>query len=292
MHKIIHNHLAATINPLGAELCSLTKNGSELMWQGDDTVWGGRAPILFPIVGALKNGAMVFQDQKYLMPRHGIARHAMFEQTQQSPSSVSMQLKASKDSLSVYPWNFELTVHFALANEGLEIRYNVVNRDTSDMLFTIGSHPAFALEINDHYSFSDYDIAFDQPESFATFGLDHDGLLATTSRPLKPTLETTDNAIQLSEDIFNDDALVFRHIQSGTISLRRQGNTLLTVDTGGAPHLGLWAKPGAPFVCIEPWFGTSDFVDSTGDFAKKPDLLSLAPEQQFTHSLRIGLPGA
>ena len=286
MYTLKHDHLKATVNPVGAELSSLLCNGTELMWQGDEQFWTGRAPILFPIVGALKDGTMTFRGKHYELPRHGIARHATFETFEQSDSSVSMRLTADEKTLQVYPWDFELQVHFSLRRSGLEICYDIYNRDSSDMLYTIGSHPAFALEINNQYSFSDYEIAFDQPESLATYSLNEDGLLDT--EPHSFACAGTGNAtIRLSEEIFNDDALVFRDINSRQVSLHRDGKVLLTVDTGGAPHLGIWAKPGAPFVCIEPWFGTSDFIDSNGDFETKPDLHKLAPQQKSSHTVAV-----
>lgn len=285
MHQIKHNDLAATINPMGAELSSLVSKDSELLWQGDKQFWTGRAPILFPIVGALKDGAMTYRGQRYELPRHGIVRHATFAAIEQSDSGVVMQLTADTQSQKAYPWNFELQVHFALNDTGIEIRYDIFNHDNTEMLFTIGSHPAFALELAEQYSFSDYEISFDQPESLAIYRLNEEGLLHT--RP--QSFECNGNSFRLSEDIFNQDALVFRDINSGQIRLQRNGKVLLSVDTGGAPHLGIWAKPGAPFVCIEPWLGTSDFIDSNGDFEAKPDLLKLAPHQKYSHGIAISI---
>ncbi len=290
MHKIKYNHLSAEINPDGAELSSLVSEGTELMWQGDEQFWSGRAPILFPIVGALKNGAMRYHGNRYELPRHGIARHATFEIIEQSESSIALRLTADDTSQKVYPWNFELQVRFTLSDTGIDVRYDIFNHDNTDMLFTIGSHPAFALEINDQYSFRDYEISFDHPESLATYQLNNEGLLDTKPQAFACSENSTAaGTFKLSEEIFNDDALVFRNIKSKHISLQRNGKVLLTVDTGGAPHLGIWAKPGAPFVCIEPWLGTSDFIDSSGDFETKPDLQKLAPQQKYSHGIAISV---
>ncbi len=287
MFKIRHATLDATINPVGAELSSLlTRAGSETLWQGDETFWGGIAPILFPIVGSLKDGKMIHRGQQYKMPRHGIARHATFECIDHSAEQLSMCLKADDTTRAVYPWDFELQVHFALSEYEIAIRYEVFNRDTTAMYFTIGSHPAFALEINNNTKFTDYAISFNQTEKLACYPLTEEGLLEATPR----LLAARDNSIVLSNTIFNDDALVIRDIKSTAISLLRRGKTQVTIDTGGAPHLGLWSKPGAPFVCIEPWFGTSDFVDASGEFARKPDLTTLAPDQSFSHTIKITLP--
>jgi len=274
----------------------LLSNNTEFIWCGDDQFWSGKAPILFPIVGALKDGHMICDGNRYDMPRHGIARRCLFKAIEHTDSSVTMRLTADAESLAVYPWNYELQVHFELHESGIGIRYDVFNRDNTDMLFAVGSHPAFALEINDQYQFSDYEISFNQQESLAIHRLNEEGLLDTEAQPLSDNASATSgasmpgSAFALSEDIFNDDALVFRDIKSDRISLLRQGKLLLSVDTGGAPHLGIWAKPKAPFVCIEPWLGTSDFINSNGQFADKPDLHKLAPQQQFSHGITIHLP--
>ena len=290
MHKIKYKHLTAAINPIGAELSSLAASDNEFLWHGDEQFWTGRAPILFPIVGALKDGAMNYRGNRYELPRHGIARHSAFETIDCSDSGIALQLKADEQSVKYYPWNFELQVHFTLSDIGLEIRYDVFNHDDSEMLFTIGSHPAFALEINKQYNFRDYEISFDQPESFEIYRLNEVGLLDTKPQPLDHSGNSSaPGALRLCEEIFNDDALVFRDINSRRISLQRNGEVLLSVDTGGAPHLGIWAKPGAPFVCIEPWLGTSDFIDSSGAFEEKPDLQKLAPNQKYSHGIAISV---
>lgn len=293
MLKIKHATLEAVINPKGAELSSLkhigsensglTNADSELIWQGDKNFWSGRAPILFPIVGALKDGKMTYLGQHFDMPRHGIARHASFQCIDHSDTQIVMSLKADTASRTVYPWDFELQVHFVLDNSGIEIRYTVFNHDKTDMLFTLGSHPAFALQLSNTYQFKDYAISFNEAENFAHYPLTEEGLLETKA----VAFNAHGKAITLSDDIFNHDALVFRDINSTAISLTRDSKNLLTVETGGAPHLGIWSKPGAPFVCIEPWLGTSDFVDSNGEFASKPDLITLAPDQTFNHTIKI-----
>jgi len=290
VHQIKHKHLSATINPIGAELSSLVSKSTELMWQGDKQFWTGRAPILFPIVGSLKDGAMTYRGNRYKLPRHGIARHATFETIDHSDASIAMRLTADEESLKVYPWNFELHVNFTLTDSSIEIRYDIYNIDNTEMLFTIGSHPAFALEINDQYRLRDYEISFDKPESLDIYRLNEDGLLDTQSQSFARSDDSTGAcAFRLSEEIFNDDALVFRDINSRCIGLKRNGKLLLSVETGGAPHLGIWAKPGAPFVCIEPWLGTSDFINSNGDFAAKPDLQKLAPQQKYSHGIAIAV---
>ncbi|ASJ73575.1 aldose 1-epimerase family protein [Granulosicoccus antarcticus] len=283
MHTIKNKNIEATINPVGAELSSLKINEREYLWHGDEKYWSGRAPILFPIVGALKEGRMSYQGADYQMGRHGFAKHATFECIASSSTSISMRLQSDSLTLQQYPWQFELLVHFILNDSGMDIRYEVINRDDKPMLFTIGSHPAFALDINDPAELADYTIMIDQSEPLHRYDLYESGLLNTVAEPHA-------SEFSLSETLFNNDALVFRDITAESVKLSHKGQTMLTVNTGGAPHLGIWSKPGAPYVCIEPWLATCDFADSDNQFENKPDLKSLEPGDTYEHSIGIVFP--
>lgn len=287
MLSIKHENLNATINPLGAELSSLQLQAEEFIWQGDATVWSGRAPILFPIVGTLANDQMNYRGKIYPMQRHGIARKATFTCIEQTDSKLSMSLRSDTQLLKIYPWDFELVVHFSLIANTLSITYEVTNHDTNNMIFTLGSHPAFQLPERDtdsnELSINDFDIQFDRPETLQRVLLDGAGLLATDST----AFALDNNSVKLSDTLFQQDALIFKNIQSKNLVLRSKQRPRLTVDTGGAPHLGIWAKPGARFVCIEPWYGTSDYNNSDGNFGNKPDMLSLPPKEMFSHTIRV-----
>lgn len=273
----------ASISSVGAELQSLSgEDGQEVMWQGDPDVWSGRAPILFPIVGALKNNRYSYQGSHYQLSRHGFARQAEFTCIEQTDESVALQLLADSNSLKMYPWQFELTIRFCVRESRLLVGYRVVNRDNATMVFTIGSHPAFALR----HTPEEYAIRFSQAETLKRFPLTTDGLLLPGVDYLQQS-----HAIALTETIFDDDALIFKDIRSQTISLCHGDKTVISVDTGGAPHLGIWAKPAARFVCIEPWFGFSDDADGGGDIEDKPQMHSLAAGEQFTCDWGIALHG-
>lgn len=272
---------SASVSSVGAELQSLRgDDGHEVMWQGDPEVWSGRAPILFPIVGALKNNQYSHKGNNYTLSRHGFARKAEFTCVEQAADHVALQLLANADTRQMYPWQFELTIRFSLQQNRLLVSYTVANRDTEPMFFTIGSHPAFALQ----RAPDEYAIQFSHTETLKRFPLTSDGLLL----PGVDYLQQSDS-IALSETIFDDDALIFKDIQSKTISLYQGDKPLISVDTGGAPHLGIWAKPAARYVCIEPWFGYSDDADGGGAIEDKPQMTSLAEGELFTCDWSIGL---
>lgn len=281
--QIRNECLTASVHPLGAELQSLKSvaTGEEYLWQGNPDVWSGQAPILFPIVGALKNNTMRFGEQDFHLPRHGLARKAVFRLIGNTQSECEFSLRSSSATLSSFPWKFELRVRFAVTDNTLAIDYQVMNQDTTDMIFTLGSHPAFALA----NAVSDYSVRFSDTETLDRFNLDDEGLLAVDGVRFMDQSGT----IELNDHLFDDDALVFKNIKSNEISLFHDKKRHLTVNTGTAPHLGIWAKPAAHFVCIEPWFGYSDSQDSNGKFDEKSSMMQLEPENTFRHQLAISI---
>lgn len=285
--EIRNEQLTACISEQGAELQSLVllKSGEEYLWQGDPQVWSGRAPILFPLVGMLRDNQLEYQGKTSSIPKHGLARQSHFDCIDRQPDSATFRLRSSERTLESFPWQFELQCKFSLEARCLQIAYRVFNRDASEMIFTIGSHPAFALPL-DACSLSDYAIEFEQLETLDRFYLNDDGLLEDTGKPLLDN----ENRIELNDDIFADDALIFKNLKSRSIDLvKRNIGRRLSVDTGGAPHLGLWAKPGAAFVCIEPWHGYNSSVSDSTDFADKPSMLRLAPGAEFNTSIAIDI---
>lgn len=285
---ISNEHLSAIISDQGAELQSLTakRTGEQYLWQGDATVWSGRAPILFPIVGMLANNTLLHNGQRFELPKHGLARQAVFQPTNQTENIAVFKLCASAETLRHYPWQFELQVAFTLTACQLHIAYQVSNRDSSEMIFTIGSHPAFSLPLQ-NATLTDYLIEFEKPETLERFSLNADGLLGDSGQPY---LEQQ-TQITLSADLFNNDALIFKNIESQKIHLlHKQLGRRLTLDTGGAPHLGLWAKPGAAYVCIEPWFGFNSAAGDSPQFNEKPSMQRLSPGSVFDTSISIEIP--
>ena len=223
----------------------------------------------------------------YSLPRHGFARRNTFEYIKDRQQLI-FRLQSDQDTRSVYPWDFTLEIGYKLDDQKLLISYTVLNSSSNaanPMLFTIGSHPAFRLPLND-LSIDQFSIRFSDQEQLQRFPLDNNGLLKES----RESFALDDGAIVLQNDTFADDALVFKNINSAAISLWQGSKERVRVDTGGAPHLGLWAKPGAAYVCIEPWFGYSDSQNSTGLFKDKPELKSLAPGESFHTQWGIELP--
>lgn len=295
MIQIENENFSAAIRRKGAELASLKHkaSGCELIWQAVPEIWGGSAPILFPIVGKLKNDKTIIGGTEYEIPKHGLIRHmdaTPIEQTEDSarlrfesnfPESEAIDNFAeskittagSGSTLEKYPFPFVFDVIFRLTETGLAVDYEITNSGEETMRFTLGSHPAFALD-----EVMGSSIEFSQPETLDLYGLNSKGLIfKRVNRWFK-----RESLIQLTDRIFNDDALIFQHIKSHSIRLYTAGDRPnLEVDMRNHPHLGLWAKPGAKFVCIEPWYGFNDASKSDGIFENKPSMLTLSAGRTF-----------
>ncbi|MEI6890947.1 MAG: aldose 1-epimerase family protein [Pontiella sp.] len=288
MITIENKNFSVKIALQGAELRSFKKKatGREMMWQADPSIWGGSAPILFPVVGALCNGKTKINGQEYEIPKHGLVRHREAELIEQHKDRVVFAFRSNANSLKQYPYPFLLEVEFRLGTDQLAVSYRVKNPGAGEMLFSIGSHPAFALDLNTH-TIDDYYLEFEEPETLALQGLE--GGLFTPKRNEYMVNETR---IPLTQHLFDDDALIFTHIRSRCIRLKSTHESeFLEIDLGGAPHLGLWAKPGAAYVCIEPWYSHDDAADSDGVFENKPGIIRLPANQRFETGYTIRVEG-
>jgi galactose mutarotase-like enzyme len=284
-YTITNAAFEAVISSHGAELKSLIDKAinEELIWCGDPSIWQGTAPVLFPIIGRLKQDQFQHNGQTYQLTKHGFARDAEFKLVIDEPEQKSFLLSSSPHTREYYPFDFELEVFFSLNESGLTVRYEVRNKTDDEMLFTLGSHPAFALTMGEN-GLGDYTIEFESSEQLDRHYLDN-GLLATS--PITNYLNNS-NTIQLSAELFNDDALIFKNIKSRRVSIvHKQAGKTVTLGLDDAPHLGIWSKPGAEFVCLEPWFSHDDATDSDGLLINKPGMLSLSPQGIFSTSYSI-----
>jgi galactose mutarotase-like enzyme len=275
----------AKIMEKGAELKSLASlaSGQEYLWPGDPAWWTGSAPVLFPIVGSLRNGTYTHEGHSYALSNHGFARGSEFAVERETDQSAMFLLASSPATRSNYPFDFELRVGFTLQTDGMAVTYTVLNTGKSRMYFSIGSHPGFVVPFAGG-ALENYYVLFDREESAERWFI-KDGLI-DAGRTL-PVFDTT-RMIGISRSVFDEGGLVFKHLRSRSFSLRNSINAhSVTVVTEGAPYFALWAKPGAPYVCIEPWHGISDSTDASGVLAEKEGILFLDPHGSFETGYRI-----
>ncbi|TXI71430.1 MAG: aldose 1-epimerase family protein, partial [Flavobacterium sp.] len=249
---ISNSIISASINALGAELIRLEKDSKNYIWSVDETYWNKTSPILFPIVGRLKNDTYSIDNKTYELPRHGFARNFEFQIVNQTESSVVFVLESNSETFKNYPFEFELRLEYELDENELKIKYSVENKSEATMPFSIGAHPAFAIE----NSFSDYSLKFNQTEEFISHELDNEQFSNSFRK-----INSENGQINLNYSLFEKDALVFKHLQSNKLTLLKKNEPVLSVQFEGFPYLGIWTKPNAPFLCIEPWCGLADNVN-------------------------------
>ena len=280
MKTVIKNtFLTATINSFGAELCSLkNKENKEYIWAGNSDFWGKHSPILFPIVGTLKNNSFHYNAKEYDLSRHGFAREMEFKLIDKKEDSATFSLQSTEETLRVYPFQFELQIIYTVDNYNLSIEYKVINKGNSKMPFSIGAHPAFALP----GYFEDYSIQFDKEEFLEYYLLENDLISNQTKK-----LETQEGQIPLTYELFKNDALIFKTLKSKSLTILENRNPFLRVNFKDFPSLGIWTKMNAPFLCIEPWFGYSDTNENSGNLFEKEGIQILEENATFRSEFSI-----
>ncbi len=278
---ISNSKLSASIKHAGAELFSIKDNqNNEYIWEGNPDFWGKHSPVLFPIVGTLKNNTYTVAGKEYQLPRHGFARDMEFELIEKSENSAVFSLKSSDETLKKYPFEFELQLIYTLKENVLSLEYNIINKGREKMPFSIGAHPAIAVPGN----FEDYALQFEKEEQLKYYLLENDLISSKTK-----ILEKENNAVPLNYELFKNDALIFKTLDSKSLTILKDSKPYIKVDFPDFPSLGIWTKENAPFICIEPWLGYSDTDENTGDLYKKEGILILDETKNFTAKFNIAI---
>lgn len=266
----------------GAELTSIQYNGKEILFQGAQVLdnngniyWKRQAPILFPIVGQLKNSQTQIEGEIYEMSQHGFARDMDFEEISKTENKHHYMLKYNEGTLKKYPYKFELNVIYEIIGDTLTVTYKVKNIDDKTIYFGLGGHPAF----NCDYSNGEYEIVFSENEDKIVFLKLKNGLIDTE----KAQNILQDNKIYLKEDTFDNDAVIMKNLKSNKVILQNHetNQKILEFDFTGFPYLALWSKKGAPFVCIEPWQNTADKIDSVQIYKDKENIIELPKDKKY-----------
>ncbi|MFH6994106.1 aldose 1-epimerase family protein [Flavobacterium sp. FlaQc-48] len=280
MNTTISNSvLTASINHSGAELFSLKDNqNKEYIWEGNPDFWGKHSPVLFPIVGTLKNNTYTIDGKEYHLTRHGFARDMEFELIAKTENSATFSLQSNEETLKKYPFEFELQLIYTLEEASLRIEYKVINKAAVKMPFSIGAHPAIALP----EKFKNYAFEFEKEETLKYYLLEND-LISNNTR----VLETSHNLVPLDYKLFENDALIFKTLKSNSLTILENSKPYVKVDFEDFPSLGIWTKDQAHFICIEPWLGYSDTAENSGDLFKKEGILTLEANQTFHSKFSI-----
>ncbi|MBF4693797.1 aldose 1-epimerase family protein [Fusibacter ferrireducens] len=287
MIELKNEYINVKVAIKGAELTSLfdVKKNKELLWQGDKQYWGRQAPILFPIVGSLKDGQYIYEDVKYELPRHGFARDHVFVLEACTDDQATLILRENAELMSKYPFQFELAVTYKINKNSLQIHYCVKNMMSKEMFFSIGAHPAFNCDLNSEKSFLRIEMQTEEASLESLKIALNSGLIVDGYRDI--ALEA--GRLRLTPKLFEEDALIFKgeHINGFILNSDGEGD-ILKFECCNYPYIGIWS-PKAPFVCIEPWHGIADFEGTSQNLKEKQGIIKLDGQTEFECDYSITL---
>lgn len=276
IYTVQNAYLKIRVAQFGAVLTSIQsqKSGHEFLWQGNKSVWNGQSPILFPIIGKLLDDKCRIDGRAYEIIRHGLARHREFQCIAERENELVFLQKSDEETKKAYPYDYELYITFTIDKNSLTVTHMVKNPNAKTMYFSLGAHPAFNCTLGDK-------LVFEKQETLVSERIDHDSVITGETDLI---LENSDTLL-LTEHLFDKDALIFEGVQSDFVTLHREAaRTKIRFTFGDAPFLAIWAKPAAPFVCIEPWYGVNDSYDRKDDFSEKRGIVALPAGGEFSFS--------
>jgi galactose mutarotase-like enzyme len=280
MFQIENEYLQVVIDSKGAELKRVFHKTHliDYMWNANPAYWAKTSPVLFPVVGTLKENTYYHEGRAYTLPRHGFARDKMFEVSNQQSHSITFSIESDPETLAVYPFHFVFSIVYTLNGDALTVAYHIQNTHNDVMLFSVGGHPAFKVPLVEGTSYEDYRLVFEKEETAGRWPISKEGLIEKTSQPLFNETKV----LWLKKEFFSKDALVLKHLQSTLVQVTSDKTPHgLHFSFSGFPYLGLWAAPGADFLCIEPWCGIADSVDADQQLIHKEGILQLPPAKAF-----------
>ncbi len=274
MTVIQNQYLKVAISKQGAQLTSIYNkiDSTEHLWQADADVWPWHAPNLFPIVGEVIDNQIHIDGNDYRLTRHGFARDQQFRLVEASDTHAKFSLPFGEKTLEVYPYKFEFQILYDLLDNALRVCYKVINQDNKTIYFSVGGHPAFNVPFNKGEDYEDYYLEFEQAEKLERHLLNKSGHFTGATEPVK----LDGKKLPITRDLFAADALVFKKLKSREVHIKStKHDRFLSVEYPHFNYLGIWAKHGAPFVCIEPWLGCADTEGKVVDYKQKEAIQKL-----------------
>ena len=282
---IENEHIRVSFSSKGAELQHITgiDSGTEYLWSGDAKHWPKFSPVLFPIIGALKENIYQFEDVTYTLPRHGFARDMEFEVNKISELEILFTLSATAETLKVYPFEFKLGLRYTLDKATVCCTYEVSNPSDTALLFSVGGHPAFAAPLNKQGQYTDYYLQFNADHEL-TYHEIEDNLISDKT----VTLNLDDKKLYLNHELFYNDALVIKNLKSNSISLMNTKNyNGINFKFQNFPYFGIWAAKDAEFICLEPWCGIADSTNHNQQLKDKEGIITLAAGGEWQRTWEV-----
>lgn len=280
MIQIKHQSFTAEINPVGAELVALKHGKCNYLWEVNEQFWNRTSPILFPIVGRLKNDSYTYNNKSYTLPRHGFARNLTFKVVEKLEDSVVFEIENNEKTIENYPFDFKLQLKYSISNKGLKIEYIVTNTGLKTLLYSLGAHPAFAIDGN----IEDYALQFDVDveNEIVNHQLENENFSGKTE-----VIALQNGVLPLNYNWFKTDAIVLKNSGSKKIELLKNNKRVVEVTYANFPYLGIWTKNNAPFICIEPWQGVADDANTSGKIEEKEGILHLESNKSNLSCIEI-----
>lgn len=282
---IENENLKIAVNSKGAELTSLydKTTQTEYMWNGDPAFWNKYSPVLFPIVGTLKEDTYYYEGNLYHLSRHGFAREMEFTVADKTGNSITFSLVSSEETLKKFPFPFRFYITYALQHKTMAVTWYIINGGTPPMYFSVGAHPAFKVPVSEGTTYEDYYLEFEKEEDAGRWPISKDGLIEEQPIPL-----LSGKKLLLNKALFYKDALVFKHLKSEQVSLKSDKTDRgFRFQFSGFPFMGIWAAKDADFVCIEPWCGIADSVNTNQDFTQKEGINRLEAGGIFERGWKV-----
>ncbi|EHZ2230986.1 aldose 1-epimerase family protein [Listeria monocytogenes] len=287
MIKLENEVLLVEMKTAGAELTRIfhKDTGLEYLWNADSKFWGRHSPVLFPTVGRLVDDTYLVDGKQYHLGQHGFARDRDFQVIEQTENTVRFELDADEDSLAIYPYKFKLSIIYTIEKNTVAVSYEVENTDNKRIYFSIGAHPAFHLPLTDGTTFEDYYLDFGIEENLETLCLEG----PYRSGDIKKIIDEPARYLPLSYDLFKNDALIFEALKQKEMTIKSDKTPhFVKVSFPEFPFVGVWtAKPGTPFLCIEPWYGIADGAGESVELRDKAGIEHLEPEAVFASEYEI-----
>ncbi|ECB9799304.1 aldose 1-epimerase family protein [Listeria monocytogenes] len=287
MIKLENEVLLVEMKTAGAELTRIfhKDTGLEYLWNADSKFWGRHSPVLFPTVGRLVDDTYLVDGKQYHLGQHGFARDRDFQIIEQTENTVRFELDADEDSLAIYPYKFKLSIIYTIEKNTVAVSYEVENTDNKRIYFSIGAHPAFHLPLTDGTTFEDYYLDFGTEENLETLCLEG----PYRSGEIKKIIDEPARYLPLSYDLFKNDALIFEALKQKEMTIKSDKTPhFVKVSFPEFPFVGVWtAKPGTPFLCIEPWYGIADGAGESVELRDKAGIEHLEPEAVFASEYEI-----
>lgn len=275
---IKNSKLEAVIKHHGAELARLEKEGKNILWEIDPQFWNKTSPVLFPFVGALKDDSYIFENVKYLMTTHGFARDMEFKIKDQKEDYVCFFIESTPETKTIFPFDFILEISYRLTGDSVKVSYTITNPGSVSLWYSIGAHPAFALD----GKLEEYSLEFDPQSQITSYQLDNRMI-----SDAKFEIPLSHNRFDLHIDLFEHDTLIFKNYTTSKAILWKGDAKIVELEFPDFPYLGIWTKKDAPYLCIEPWLGVADNYDHNQDIREKEGIRQLESgrKESFTYSI-------